>query len=99
MFDAHTSKLRILLVLAGSRAFQREEMVISRIDVFAAIHVLWPNEQLSPCPEFPTQEDRSHMYKLMFNAFGPGINLTTSAFGVIRGLVHTWNIETTSCPG
>lgn len=76
--------LRSLLVLAGAEAFKRKEMLIKYVDVAHALRRL--NKPLDTTLRLnaqPSAEDLQALYKVLFNAFGPGINMTLGALSLL----------------
>jgi hypothetical protein len=98
MFDP-SPKLQTVLMLAGAVAFKRKSMVITKLDVIAATRRVYPQtlDTFIPCLLPPSTTEVQTMYTLLTKTFGPGINLTNSAFLVVRGLDCAWKRHIEPC--
>lgn len=93
MFRDFLVQLTMVLTLAGAETFRREEMTIQLEDVKKALRRLRPNEVESyqSCSIKTSIDEQRELYSILYNSFGPGINMTTHAYSLLRSAVQVWH--------
>lgn len=92
MFREFQIQLTVLLALTGAETFRRKEMVIRKSDVQTALKRRYPTKRFvvqdKPCI---LTKEKQEMYQILFQSFGPGINMTKDAYNLLHSVVFGWH--------
>jgi len=93
MFRSFFYQVFTIIHLAALQSFKREEMVITLNDIQSALHeCLHKNDKMVVmCKNTISFDDKAELYVILYNAFGPDINITKEAFECLHNIVYTWH--------
>ncbi len=92
MFREFIVQLSMVLVLASAETFRREEATIGLDDLKKGFRRLKPREveSYTICNTKPSAQETQEMYHILYKLFGPGMNMTNDAFGLLHSVVCKW---------